>query len=175
MIGFRRGTLLAGLVLLAGCAAVPTTQADAPGRAAGPDPATLRRVVSAYDGDTIRVRGEARLVRLAGYDTPERTDRRCKLEKELALEARAKLLELTGNGVALERARDPKGRLQRDVDRYGRLLRAGTLPDRRDLATAMREARSRDGLPLAVENWGERRTHDWCKVGARRWAEHRKR
>jgi endonuclease YncB( thermonuclease family) len=168
MIGFGRNTLFAGLVALMGCGGEPPAVADGGGTTPGPDPAALRHVVSAYDGDTIRVRGEARSIRIVGYDAPEKVGK-CKLEKELALEAKAKLLEVTGSGVALERARDPKGRLQRDVDRYGRLLRAATLPDGRDLAQVMRGAVSKKhGVPLAAENWGERRTTDWCKVGARR-------
>jgi endonuclease YncB( thermonuclease family) len=167
MGGVTRSALLAGLLAFTACGSGPTSRAQSVTEAAQPERLPLRRVVSAYDGDTLKTLEDGS-VRLVGYDTPERQGSKCPLERRLALEARDVLLELTKDGVALARARDKKGRLEPNEDRYGRLLRAGTLPDRRDLATAMLEARSRDGLPLAVEYWGERRTHDWCKVGARR-------
>ena len=133
---------------------------------AAPAPAQepLREVLSVYDGDTARIRGYAKSVRFLGYDTPERGHRaKCPLERRLADEARAAFQEETRGGVALARGRDPRGRLQPNLDRYGRPLRAGTLEDGRALAAAMIARRSSDGRVLAVEYWGERLHHDWCK------------
>lgn len=124
----------------------------------------FRPVLSAYDGDTARVRGYTKSVRFLGYDTPEMGHRaKCPLERRLAEEARAAFVEETRGGVALARGRNPQGRLQPNLDRYDRPLRAGTLPDGRQLAAAMIARRSSDGRPLAVEYWGSSIHHDWCK------------
>lgn len=74
-----------------------------------------------HDGDTVRLATGER-VRLAGIDTPELPPRAaCDREARLALEAKARLLDLVRNGRQVTLHRPPAER--RNVDRYGRLLR----------------------------------------------------
>lgn len=73
------------------------------------------------DGDTVRLASGER-VRLAGIDAPELPPRaKCDREVRLALEAKARVLELAraADRVTLHL---PAGET-RDADRYGRLLR----------------------------------------------------
>lgn len=73
------------------------------------------------DGDTVRL-ASGECVRLAGVDAPELPPRaRCDREVRLALEAKARLLELTreADRVTLRHPVDEP----RDADHYGRLLR----------------------------------------------------
>jgi len=67
------------------------------------------------DGDTIWLRGEK--IRLADIDAPETHDPRCASEKELGDRATERLQQLLNAGVVTLKPID------RDRDRYGRLLR----------------------------------------------------
>lgn len=137
---------------------------------AQPAPPSVRpeRVVSVYDGDTLTTR-ESGSVRLAGYDSPERGHRgRCARERRLALEARDALAALVTGGVTLRRAVDDRGRLQANIEKWRRPLRAGTAADGRDVAQAMLAARAKDGSRLAVPYWGRGPRMDWCEPGAAR-------
>lgn len=74
-----------------------------------------------HDGDTVRL-ATAERVRLAGIDAPELPPRAaCDREARLALEAKARLLDLVRNAHQVTLQRPPAE--HRDVDRYGRLLR----------------------------------------------------
>lgn len=113
--------LALSFILAAGCSAPGQAPAQGQGREAA-DSGQLVDGARLYvhDGDTVRLATGER-VRLAGVDTPELPPRAaCDREVRLALEAKARLLELvhTADQVTLHR---PSG--ERDVDRYGRLLR----------------------------------------------------
>lgn len=123
-------------------------------------PSKLQRVVSIWDGDTIRTI-ESGAVRLAGFDAPElgKGGARCPEEDRLAREARDHLASLIrARGVRLERARDDRGRLQPDADRYNRLLRAAYTADDADIAADM------IAKGYAVPYWGKGTRKDWCAV-----------
>lgn len=67
------------------------------------------------DGDTIWLRGEK--IRIADIDAPETHEPRCASEKELGNRATTRLQQLLNNGAVSLKTID------RDQDRYGRLLR----------------------------------------------------
>ncbi len=67
------------------------------------------------DGDTFYYRGDK--IRIADIDTPETQDYACDSELELGNAARVRLEELLNNGAFVLSSID------RDTDRYGRLLR----------------------------------------------------
>lgn len=108
----RLSTALAALIV--GCSAPASAPAHDGQRVDG-----ARLYV--HDGDTVRLATGER-VRLAGIDTPELPPRAaCDREARLALEAKARLLELVRNGRQVTLHRPPAER--RDADPYGRLLR----------------------------------------------------
>lgn len=98
----------------------------------------------AVDGDTFRCGRER--VRIADIDAPE-IDGRCREERVLALQARARLAQLLRSGAVEMR------RSGRDRDSYGRLLRIVTVDGRNagDILVA-------EGLARA---WSGRR-EPWC-------------
>jgi endonuclease YncB( thermonuclease family) len=102
------------LILAAGC--------SAPAQAPAEDGLLVDGArLYVHDGDTVRLVTSER-VRLAGIDAPDFPPRaECEREVRLALEAKARLLELVraADQVSLHR---PPGE-PRDADRYGRLLR----------------------------------------------------
>jgi len=104
-----------------------------------------------HDGDTVRlVTGER--VRLAGIDTPELPpSAACDREVRLALEAKARLLELVREADQVTLHRPPGER--RDADRYGRLLRDLQV-DGRDVGDIL----IAEGLAQA---WRGRKA-EWC-------------
>jgi endonuclease YncB( thermonuclease family) len=121
-----------------------------------PSEPPLRRVISVYDGDTLRTREEGS-VRLLGMDTPEIRGA-CPREIEMARAARDHVHERTRGGVRLlDRVRDDHGRLQASVDRYGRKLRLGIAADGGDLRHEL------IAMGLAVPYWGRGVRKDWCK------------
>ena len=67
------------------------------------------------DGDTIWLEGEK--IRVAGIDAPETHPPRCPREAELGAAATERLRELLNSGAVTT------SRIDRDRDRYGRLLR----------------------------------------------------
>ncbi|WP_342027845.1 thermonuclease family protein [Sphingomonas gellani] len=78
------------------------------------------------DGDTFRIDGER--VRIADIDTPEIHPARCALEAELGWAATLRLQAMLNTGpvtlVPIDRDRDRYGRLLRRVERDGRSLGA---------------------------------------------------
>ncbi|PXW51592.1 thermonuclease family protein [Chelatococcus asaccharovorans] len=73
----------------------------APSNALGPMETPQFSVV---DGDTIRISGEAKGMRLVGFNTPETTNARCAQERELGRRATERLSELVTSGkVTIER------------------------------------------------------------------------
>ena len=96
-----------------------------PSKAEAPEPSALRAHFSlcftgggyncVVDGDTIWMKGEK--IRIADIDAPETHDPRCASEKELGDQATLRLQQLLNNGAASLQPID------RDRDRYGRLLR----------------------------------------------------
>lgn len=57
---------------------------------------------SVTDGDTIRIRGEARGTRLVGFNAPESIKPQCSREGALGLKAKARLRQLLSGGAAME-------------------------------------------------------------------------
>lgn len=102
----------------------PAAQGDA--RLAAPDSETARfaicghgaRVNCVVDGDTFWYRGEK--IRVADINTPEVSSPGCAREAELAARATGRLHALLNAGAF------SLGRVDRDRDRYGRLLRTVT-------------------------------------------------
>ncbi|HVM23220.1 MAG TPA: thermonuclease family protein [Sphingomicrobium sp.] len=97
------------------------------------------------DGDTFWIGGEK--VRIAGIDAPETHPPRCEQEARLGAAATAKLRELLNSGAVTMTS------IERDRDRYGRLLR-NVAVDGRDVGEAMVSA------GVAREYGGGRRS--WC-------------
>jgi len=54
--------------------------------------------ITVVDGDTIRVSGEARSIRLVGFNAPETRDPQCAAEAALGSRAKARLRELVRSG-----------------------------------------------------------------------------
>lgn len=103
--------LLAAVLAVACTAGAPPTDDGA---------AIDGRTLYVTDGDTVRLPGGER-VRLAGIDTPELPPRsKCDHETKLALEAKARLLELVRSADQVTLHKRPG---ERDRDRYDRLLR----------------------------------------------------
>lgn len=113
------------------------------GKSAQPAGAGAR--LSVYDGDTFTIDGER--IRIAAIDTPERASPHCDAERRLARLARARLVQLLGDGsgVTLEREALP--------DRYGRTL-ARVMVNGRDVAPVL----INEGLAATWEG----RRHNWC-------------
>ena len=110
------------------------------------------RVVSVHDGDTLTTREHGR-VRFAITAAPEIGDRaRCPREEAMARQARDYVRTRTADGVML---RPEPG--ERDVDRYGRLLRHVYAADGGDIEAEL-IARG-----LAVRFVHGARPHDWCR------------
>ena len=110
------------------------------------------RVVSVHDGDTLTTREHGR-VRFAITAAPEIGDRaRCPREEAMARQARDYVRTRTADGVML---RPEPG--ERDVDRYGRLLRRVFAADGGDIEAEL-IARG-----LAVRFVHGSRPHDWCR------------
>lgn len=131
----------AAALLLGASLAPPPVAADAP-----------RRVVSVYDGDTLRTLEDGS-VRLSGIDAPELGHRaRCPAEDVAARKARDYLRARTAKGVVL---RQTPG--ERDREKYGRLLRRAYALDGGDLAAEL-IARG-----LAAPYGGKGPRMDWCK------------
>ena len=140
---------LRGLVTLATAAAV-LALAGGPPAMAGGEP--VYRVITVHDGDTIRTR-EHGPVRFAVTAAPEAGDRaRCPREAARAIEARDYVRARTADGVVL---RPEPG--ERDVDRFGRLLRRVYAADGGDIEAEL-IARG-----LAVRFVHGARPHDWCR------------
>ena len=95
-----------------------------------------------HDGDTIWLQGEK--IRIADIDTPE-LDGRCPYERQLALQARNRLVELLNMGTITLRGQGQ--------DRYGRTL-AVVLVDGRSVGMML----VREGLAI---RWGAGRP-SWC-------------
>lgn len=95
--------LIGGLLLAAAPIELDLSRAPAA-------PAVIRVDVIVIDGDTIEVAGER--IRLLKIDTPELTKPRCQQEHDLALKARARLIELLDNKqlTVVPEGRDPYGR-----------------------------------------------------------------
>jgi micrococcal nuclease len=55
--------------------------------------------IEVIDGDTIRVSGQSRNVRLVGFNTPETGSARCSQERALGHQASARLKQLVANGT----------------------------------------------------------------------------
>lgn len=99
-------TALVGGLLLAAAPIEPDF-----GRAPAPVAAPVITVqVIVIDGDTIEVAGER--IRLLKIDTPELTKPRCQQEYDLAIKARARLVELLDNKqlTVVPEGKDPYGR-----------------------------------------------------------------
>ena len=97
------------------------------------------------DGDTFWINGEK--VRIAGIDAPETHPPRCEYEARLGNAATVKLHELLNSGAVT------MTRIDRDRDRYGRLLR-NVVVNGQDVGEAMISA------GVAREYAGGRRP--WC-------------
>ena len=97
------------------------------------------------DGDTFWINGEK--VRIAGIDAPETHPPRCEYEARLGNAATVKLHELLNSGAVT------MTRIDRDRDRYGRLLR-NVVVNGHDVGEAMISA------GVAREYAGGRRP--WC-------------
>jgi micrococcal nuclease len=117
------------------------------------DPETARfaacagpvRVNCVVDGDTFLYRGAK--IRIADINTPETSEPQCAREAELGARATARLAELLSAGpFSLEP-------IDRDRDRYGRVLRVVTRG-----GTSLGATLEREGL---AEHWHGRRG-DWC-------------
>ncbi|QJE73409.1 nuclease [Aerophototrophica crusticola] len=145
-------TVLSSVALLA----LLSAPAGAVERLSGPVPAEVLEVV---DGDTLAVRATVWLnqavetrVRVDGIDTPE-TRSRCKAEKELAQEAKARLKALVARGDAQVRLLDVQD------DKFGGRVRARVvLADGTDLAKTL----IADGLARPYKG-GKRLP--WCGAG----------
>ncbi len=110
------------------------------------------RVIAVHDGDTIRTL-EHGPVRFAITAVPEIGERaRCPREAARAIEARDYVRARTADGVVL---RPEPG--ERDVDRFGRLLRHVYAADGGDIEAEL-IARG-----LAVRFVHGARPHDWCR------------
>src|SRR6187401_1710862 len=57
-------------------------------------------LLSVTDGDTVKLAG-GQPVRLIGYDTPEIFSPKCEKEKQLGLQAKARLVAIVKGGVTL--------------------------------------------------------------------------
>ena len=97
------------------------------------------------DGDTLYLRGQK--IRIAGIDAPETHDFDCPLEQALGNRATGRLQELL-NGGSLTLAS-----IERDRDRYGRLLRDVSV-DGRDVGDTL----IAEGLARPYRG----RKEDWC-------------
>lgn len=103
------------------------------------------RVTCVVDGDTFWYRGEK--VRIADINTPEVSEPDCPAEAELGKQATERLTELLNQGpFRLEP-------VERDRDRYGRLLRTVTRGGQ-----SLGDTLVAEGL---AERWQDRRG-DWC-------------
>jgi endonuclease YncB( thermonuclease family) len=116
------------------------------------DAEQVYRVISVYDGDSLRTREHGR-VRFAITAAPEINDlARCKLEHDLGIRARDYVRARTRDGVIL---RPEPG--ERDVDPHRRLLRHVYAADGGDIE---QELITRG---LAVRFIHGARPHDWCR------------
>lgn len=97
------------------------------------------------DGDTFYYRGNK--IRIADIDTPETHDYGCESELEMGNAARVRLQELLNNGAFSLSAID------RDTDRYGRLLRI-----------VERDGQSLGGVLVdeGLARWYEGGRQPWC-------------
>tara|TARA_R110002072_G_scaffold242564_5_gene401373 strand:- start:2361 stop:2921 length:561 start_codon:yes stop_codon:yes gene_type:complete len=137
-------------------AAVELPREDGPGMAAAAGPGDTenarfdlcsgrRRVTCVVDGDTIWYRGEK--IRIADIDTPEVSRPDCPREAALGDKATLRLRALLNAGAF---SLEP---VDRDRDRYGRLLRTATR-DGASLGAVLVD----EGL---AEEWGGKRL-EWC-------------
>lgn len=99
------------------------------------------------DGDTIRWNGEK--VRLVGFNTPEISEPQCAAEATKGKQAKLRLQQLLNSGSVSFSAT-----VDRDRDRYGRLLREVRV-DGRDVAELMIS----EGL---AEPYSGGQKRDWC-------------
>jgi micrococcal nuclease len=97
------------------------------------------------DGDTFYYRGNK--IRIADIDTPETHDYRCGSELELGNRATGRLRELLNNGAF------SLMNIDRDTDRYGRLLRV-----------IERDGKSLGGVLVSegLARWYEGGRQPWC-------------
>lgn len=97
------------------------------------------------DGDTFYYQGDK--IRIADIDTPETHDYGCDSEQELGNAARVRMQELLNNGAFSLSAID------RDTDRYGRLLRI-----------VERDGKSLGGVLVdeGLARWYEGGRQPWC-------------
>jgi endonuclease YncB( thermonuclease family) len=119
--------------------------------------------IAVVDGDTIRVSGEPRSIRLVGFNAPETRDPQCASEATLGDRAKARLRELVGSGnVTL--ARVPcacrPGTEGTDRCNYGRSC--GSLAiDGRDVGEVL--IAENLAVPFQCGSWACPRTpRPWC-------------
>lgn len=106
--------------------------------------------IRVIDGDTVHVDGEK--IRIANIDTAEIRGHKCDAELKLALDAKARAIELLGDGdFEIVRGDPDTGRM---TDRWGRTL-AVILVDGRDFGAILIE----EGL---ARPW-EGRRKPWCE------------
>ncbi|MCO8146838.1 thermonuclease family protein [Rhodovulum tesquicola] len=78
-----------------GISGVPDRQAD-------PRIALVARDIQVVDGDTIRVPGDSRRVRLVGFNTPEVFSPRCERERQLGTRATRRLTDMLDGAARIE-------------------------------------------------------------------------
>ncbi|GAA0308101.1 thermonuclease family protein [Rhodovulum strictum] len=74
----------------------------APARQSDPRIALVARDIQVVDGDTIRVPGDSRRVRLVGFNTPEVFSPRCERERQLGIRATERLREMLKGAARIE-------------------------------------------------------------------------
>lgn len=117
----RHKTVMTFVLCLAGVSCVKAL-VSSPADAAAVGATVVARVDRVVDGDTLYLKGQPMRFRLWGIDTPEKSDPGYN-------EARNALAELA-SGRNLQC-------VVRDIDDYGRPVASCTLPDGRDLGTAL--------------------------------------
>ncbi len=115
------------------------------------------RYISNYDGDTITfdipgapdIVGKNMAIRIRGIDTPELKRNKCQAEKKMALQAKNRVRSLLRKARVINLHNIKRGK-------YFRFI-ADVEFDGKDLGQLLLKEK------LAIEYFGGRRDHDWCK------------